>query len=192
MTNITLEEFIRLKQRAYQQQRENYFPKLLEYRAAGKWKDFIDTALLVYEVMPDAFTYYDEVPDNLKYEFAISAYIHHGDSLPIVRKAVRGAAKYGKAELPPELQAQETITVYRAGEEELTKCKYRLSWTADINVALFFLNEYQHKHANHLFKGKIKTADIIAYVDDREEKEVIQYRKVFDIVEIKNPKGEIQ
>ena len=37
---------------------------------------------------------------------------------------------------------------------------------------------------NHLFRAKIHTADIIAYTDDREEREVLQYRKVFDIEDI--------
>ena len=39
-------------------------------------------------------------------------------------------------------------------------------------------------HANYLYQAQIKTADIIAYVDDREEREVLQYRKVFDIQDI--------
>lgn len=139
--------------------------------------------------MPEAFSYFEEVPDSLKYNFAISAYIHHGDSVPAVRKAVRSAARYGKAELPQSLQSQEAITVYRAGEEDITKCRYRLSWTTDINVALFFLNEYRHRHAAHLYKGKIRPADVIAYIDERQEREIIQYRKVFDIEEIRTKGG---
>lgn len=44
-------------------------------------------------------------------------------------------------------------------------------------------------HANYLYQAQIKTADIIAYVDD-EEREVLQYRKVFDIQDITDRIGE--
>jgi hypothetical protein len=177
-------DFAEFQRRAYLRQKERFLPQLLEYRAAGKWKDFINTALSAYEVMPEAFMFYDEIPDNLKYDFAISAYQHHGDSIPAVRKAVRGAAKYGKADLPAELQAKEVITVYRAGEEDITKCKYRISWTTDRSVAEFFLNTYIGRHAAYLYTAQIRPADVIAYTDDRQEKEILQYRKVFDIKDI--------
>lgn len=177
-------DFSEFRRRAYLRQKEKFLPQLLEYRAAGKWKEFINAALSVYEVMPEAFMFYDEIPDNLKYDFAISAYQHHGDSIPAVRKAVRGAAKYGKADLPAELQAKEVITVYRAGEEDITKCKYRISWTTDRSVAEFFLNTYIRRHASYLYTAQIRPADVIAYTDDRQEKEILQYRKVFNIKDI--------
>ena len=182
-------DYAEFNRRMYNRQKMAHLPRLLEHRNRGEWEKFINVALSVYEVMPDAFTYYDEIPDNLKYDFAISAYQHHGDSVPGVRKAVRGAAKYGKPTLPAELQNKEIITVYRAGEESITKCKYRLSWTTDLQIALFFLNEYIGKHASHLYTGQIKTADIIAYTDDRQEKEIIQYAKVFNIQDITSEKG---
>lgn len=182
--NNGLIDFAEFQKRVYMRQKNRFLTELLEYRAAGEWEKFINTALCVYEVMPEAFMFYNEVPDNLKYDFAIEAYQNHGDSIPAVRKAVRGAAKYGKAKLPAELQKQEAITVYRAGEEDITKCEYRLSWTTDFDVALFFLNTYRGRHASFLYTAQIKPADIIAYTDDRKEKEVIQYRKVFNIKDI--------
>lgn len=176
--------FAEFQRRAYLRQKEKFLPRLLECRAVGKWDKFISTALDVFEVMPEAFAFYDEIPDNLKYDFAVEAYQHHGDSIPAVRKAVRDAAKYGKADLPAELQAQEVITVYRAGEEDITKCKYRISWTTDRSVAEFFLNTYIGRHAAYLYTAQIKPADVIAYTDDRDEKEILQYRKVFNIQDI--------
>ena len=181
--------FAEYQRRQYICTKKTYLPQLLEYREAGNWEKFTDLALAVYEVMPEAFFFYDEIPDSLKYDFAVQAYLHHGDSIPAVRKAVRGARKYGKPTLPPELQEQEEITIYRAGEEDIEKCKYRISWTTGLEVAYFFLNEYQHRHANHLYRAKIKTADIIAYTDERNEKEVMQYRKVFCIEDITEKGG---
>ena len=159
--------------------------QLLECRRLGKWEQFIELALCRYEIMPLAFSYYAEVPDGMKYNFCTEAYIHHGDSLPAVRKAVREALKYGKPALPDELAGQEEITVYRAGEEPIEKAKYRISWTASKETALFFLNDWSGRHAAHLYTGKIKPEKIIAYTNAREEKEIMQYRSVYGIQEIK-------
>ena len=81
---------------------------------------------------------------------------------------------------------QKEITVYRAGEEPIEKAKYRISWTTDINTALFFLNDYIERHAAHLYTGKIKPGKIIAYTNDRDESEVLQYGSVYDIQELQH------
>lgn len=187
--NSMIDELLDTRKR-YTAQKRRFLPELMRYRAAGEWQKFIDRALTVYEVMPEAFKHFDEVPDSMKYDFAISAYIHHGDSIPAVRRAVRSCRRYGAPKLPADLRDKEQITVYRAGEEPRGKAAYRLSWTTDRRIAEFFLNEYVHRHANYLYQAQIKTADIIAYVDDREEREVLQYRKVFDIQDITDRIGE--
>ena len=178
---ITYAEF---QVRQYIRQKREFMPKLLDYAAAEKRKKLIDLALSVYEIMPEAFIFYDRIPDSLKYQFAIDAYIHHGDSIPAVRRDVRNAKRYGKPTLPEEIAEAETITIYRAGEEPIEKAHNRISWTTDYSVAEFFLREYIHRHATHLYMGTIKTKDIIAYCDDRNEKEVMQYRKVFEVTDI--------
>lgn len=160
------------------------FPKLIECKQKGNWEEFINIAISHYEVMPEAFSFFEEIPDNMKYDFAIKAYTHHGDSIPSVRKAVRVARKYGVPVLPPEIASKDVITVYRSGEEPINKAKYRISWTTDKEVADFFMYTYRNRRANHIYKAQIKTKDIIAYTDDRNEREVMQYRKVFNIEDI--------
>lgn len=169
---------------------EFWRPQLLELANAGKWKEFVEFALARYETLPDAFMFYDKLPDNLKYYFCTEAYTHHGDSLPIVRKAVRSALKYGKPKLPKKLATADEITVYRAGEEPINLARYRISWTTDKKVALFFLNEYNGRHASHLYRGKIKPEKIICYTNDRKEKEIMQYNNVYDLEEITDKGGE--
>lgn len=178
---ITPEQFIKQNQI---EQAKRFAPQLMEHRSKGEWEKFISLALSIWELMPTAFNYYDEVPDSMKYEFAIRAYIHHGDRIPAVRKAVRSARRYGQPALPDELKSRDTITIYRAGEEPIEKAPYRISWTTEIAIAFFFLSEYIGKHATHLYKGVIRTKDIIAYTDDRNEREVMQYRKVYDLEDI--------
>lgn len=177
---ITLEELKQMQKEWMQDCVHN----LLKLRDERKWQDFVDFALFHPECLWFAFNFYNEVPDELKYEFAIHAYSHHGDSIPKVRKAVRSALKYGKPIFPPEIQNAEEITVYRAGEEPIQKAKYRISWTTDINTALFFLNTYNMRHAQHLYQAKIKPCKVIAYYNDRDESEIMQYGNVYDIVDI--------
>lgn len=178
---IDIEE---LKKRQYHRQKKIFLPKLQYHRQRGQWQEFIKTALSVYEILPEAFSFYNEIPDNLKYDFAIRAYINHGDSLPEIREAIKNARKYGSPELPPELLTQEAITVYRAGEETAQEAAGRISWTTDIKSALFFFDTWTGRHAKHIFTGMIKPCDIIAYTNERDEHEIIQYNGVYNIQEI--------
>lgn len=177
-------DFAEFQRRQYMRQKAAMLPELLAARRSGDWDGFITLALACYEVMPDAFHFYDEVPNSLKYNLAVGAYMNHGDRLPEVRKAVRSLSKYPRPPLPADLAGADAVTVYRAGEEPMEKAKFRLSWTTDKDIALFFLNTYKGRHASHLYQAKIRPARIIAYTNDRNEKEVLQYRGVYDIIEL--------
>ena len=47
-----------------------------------------------------------------------------------------------------------------------------------------FYKKYNHRHASYVYKGKIRTADIIAYTNERKEQEVMQYNSVFAVEDI--------
>ena len=84
------------------------------HRQRGQWQEFIKTALSVYEILPEAFSFYNEIPDNLKYDFAIRAYINHGDRPPEEQEAItlyrqRKAAGGGTA-LYMDSRTEETTT----------------------------------------------------------------------------------
>lgn len=132
-------------------------------------------------------SYYEYVPDEHKYRFLMDLYAHGGDGVSAIRKEVRTAARYGTPVLPAELDGLDTITVYRAGDEEINKAKYRLSWTIDREKAEWFMIYSGLRKASdmHLYKAEIKREKIIGYEDRREEKEIIQYRSVRNIQEIK-------
>lgn len=137
--------------------------------------------------LPLAFaSYYEFIPDEHRYRFLMDLYAHGGDRVPAIRKEVRTASKYGSPVLPEELDGIDTITVYRAGDEDINKAKYRLSWTFDREKAEWFMIYSGLRKASgmHLYKGEIKREKIIGYVDSREEKEIIQYRNVRNIQEI--------
>lgn len=131
---------------------------------------------------------YNHLPDEYKFSIPTECYTHHGDSMPTVRKYVRVARKFmpDAKRIPTEFLSMQEIQVYRAGEEEIGKARYQISWTTDFAVAKWF-GERAIAHGfppRHLYAAKIKPEKIICYTDDRNEKEVMQYNSVTDVVEI--------
>ncbi len=131
---------------------------------------------------------YRRLPDEYKYMIPTSCYTHNGDRMPIVRKYVRQARKYASIDkrIPAEMISLLEIQVYRAGVESIEKARYGISWTTSLDVARWFYDRAQNLHwpKRHLYKGTIKPEKIICYTDDRQEKEVMQYNNVRNIVEI--------
>lgn len=184
MPTISMKEYKHILRAAYLEGKTRAFPLLQESYDAGDWEEFQSVVMINYEVMPEAFAfYYDDMPEQFRRDFVVSCYDHHGDSLPACRKALRALPKNGINELPKAYRNKEFITVYRAGEEDPDKAKYRISWTLDKKVALFFMQDYfgSRYRTQYLYRAKIRPCDVIAYNNDRKEKEVLQYRKVFDV-----------
>ena len=171
-------------------QRMVFLPKIKEYADNNEWQLFSDTVQGVFEIMPYAFRlFYSEMPNEFRRDFVVGCYIHHGDSIPACRRAIRMLPKNGIKELPSELAIQPYIVVYRAGEEPIEKAPYRISWTCDERIARFFFREYENRRAQFLYKAKIRPVDVIAFTNEREEMEILQYRKVYDVRLIEMSEG---
>ena len=131
---------------------------------------------------------YRRLPDQYKYSIPTSCYTHNGDRMPIVRKYVRQARKYAPIEerIPAEMIGLPEIEIYRAGAEPLNKAAYRISWTTSLDVAKWFHDRAvaRLQPQRHIYKGVIKPEKIIWYTDDRQEKEVMQYNGVRNVVEL--------
>ena len=102
-------------------------------------------------------------------------------SIEECRQALIQLPRNGLNELPRECKEQPYIIVYRAGEEDIDQAKDRISWTLDVKTAEFFMNTWRSRHANAMYKAKIKPCDVIAFTDERKEQEVLQFRGVYDI-----------
>lgn len=161
------------------------FIEAMKLAYSGKWEEFCRYIITHHEAMEPAITvFFKDMPNELKYQFLIDCYAHHGDSIPVVRKYVRQMRKWGNPELPHCMEILDEITIFRAGAEDLTKAKYRISWTHDINTAIFFLKRSQEYENRRLYAGRIKKEKILAYNNDRSEYEVMQYSAVYDIHDI--------
>lgn len=176
--------FLKHRQLIYLVQKINQLPMIAEYALNGEWEDFSDTVQARYETMPEAFTYfYDDMPEEYRRDFVIGCYIHHGDSVEECREAVTCLRGSGRDDLPEEYRDLEELTVYRAGEEPIDEAEEYLSWTLDEKVARWFQCRIPSQY-RHLYRAHIRPSDVIAYTDDREEREVIQYMGVYDVEEI--------
>lgn len=178
----TPEEWEKLQEKS----KAELFKRIQELANAQKWEEFCTIVEVHPEIMGPAFDlFYNNIPEQYKREFTLECYMYKGDRIAQVRRAIRKLPPAGLTELPKEYSKQKTITIYRAGEEHIEKAKYRLSWTLSKETALFFLNKYVFRHANYLYQADIFPKDVIAYTNERNEKEVIQYRKVFNVKELK-------
>ena len=160
-------------------------PEMAERALNGDWEGFSWFVQLNPATMEEAFEwFYDDMPKEYRREFAIGCYMHVGDSLEACREAVKDLPANGACELPEEYRNLEELTVYRGGAEPIEEAAGYLSWTLDESVARFFQTRLEAIEKRNLYSGKIKPRDVIAYTDEREEREVIQYMSVYDIKKI--------
>ena len=134
--------------------------------------------------------YEDRLSLEQKCEIAMYHYSGHGDNYPAIRKYVRKARiirpENWRAELPTSVRDLDTFIVYRGGSEEIGKAAYSMSWTLSQEVAEWFMKRHEltHPGEQHLYRGSISADKIIAYIRDRNEFEIVQYRGVKNIEEI--------
>lgn len=67
----------------------------------------------------------------------------------------------------------ETIIVYRGEADKSTIYHNAYSWSTDINVAKFFALRHNDGTSAKIYKAKINKNDIIEYIDDRNESEIL-------------------
>lgn len=155
----------------------------------GDWETVDVLITLNPEIMEDGLKrVYPLLPDEYKFSIPTDCQRRHGDCMPGVRKYVRQARKYVPIEkrIPAEMIGLPEIEIYRAGTEPLGKAAYRISWTTSLDVARWFYDRAATLRwpQRHIYKGIIKPEKIICYSDGRQEKEVMQYNNVRNIVEL--------
>lgn len=61
------------------------------------------------------------------------------------------------------------------------ECDKKISWTLNLNIARFFKERCTETQKRVIYRGFISKADVLAYNNNREEQEIMQYKKVHDI-----------
>lgn len=138
----------------------------------------------------------DFMPLEAKCRFALEHYDNHGDHSAIIRKYVRRARitrpENWRDALPESVRDLDTFTVYRGSISSIERAPFSLSWSLSYDIAEWFAhrNELFYPHASiHVYQGTIKADKVIAYLNEREEFEIVQYRNVKDVQEITPLRG---
>ena len=72
-----------------------------------------------------------------------------------------------------EMYTDDTITIYRGEDEKSNSYKSALSWTLSLDMAKFFANRYNKTNSGKVYQATVAKEDILAYLPEREEEEVI-------------------
>lgn len=138
--------------------------------------------------------YENMLPLDLKCRIALYHYSDKGDFNPTIRKYVRKAGiirpENWRDMLPSSVRDLDSFVVYRGGGEDMNKASYSLSWTLSQEMAEWFMKRHEltNPGTQHLYRGIIPAEKVIAYLNERKEFEIVQYRGVKKIEEI-SPEG---
>ena len=126
---------------------------------------------------------FDLILDDKKYDIFINVYV---------------SAEYGFNDISEEFldeileyrpnkeftELDDEIIIYRGEGAESTNKENALSWTTDFKIANFFANRF--KDNGKIYKAKVKKKDIIDYIQDRGESEIlVKYEYVYDVERVK-------
>ncbi len=130
------------------------------------------------------------IPKPIQYQIAIDLYTDKGDLYSEIMDIVKNGKEYRpddwNKEMPECVRNETTFTVYRAGAENIDDAAECMSWTLWRDVAEWFAERHEHygQGTQHLYKATISADDVIAFTNERQEFEIIQYQGVREIGEI--------
>lgn len=99
---------------------------------------------------------------------------------PAVLKAKAGW-KPRKRKLPEGWKDQETITVYRAGNEEIDEVPGQVFWTTNKGLAFWM---YLNRNLSYVYQAEIDPKDVLSFENWRFRFKVDQYMSVRNVTDI--------
>ena len=133
--------------------------------------------------LPRYFEIFDQIEQKDQYEVFLSVYKDLEfnfdwflDSMMDFFLRLKPVAMYEK--IKKLADAEGYITVYRGKCTKSTSYKKALSWTLDKNKAEWFARRFQFSLNDkcYLYTGKVHHSDVVAYDNERNEKELICLR----------------
>ena len=129
---------------------------------------------------------YPMIPDHLKFKTVVRVYSLAAQDWANLKDELVDAKKFRAdnhiAPLREKVSNNNTFTIYRgvANYKEINP-HLSLSWTIDEEIAKSYARIIQKSKVGYVYSATINIDDVIAYVTDRYENEVIQYNGVYDI-----------
>ena len=172
------------------------FQKAVQAAHDQDWDTFERSSFYDARMMEDLlYVCEDFMPLDAKCRFALEHYDNHGDHSPIIRKYVRRARiirpENWRDALPESVRDLDTFTIYRGSNSDISRAPLSLSWSLSYDVAEWFArrNNFLYQLPVHVYQATIKADKIIAYLNYRNEFEVLQYRNIKDVQEITPLRG---
>lgn len=143
----------------------------------GKWAQLIsfcpdEYRLLYFE------RYRDRIPKDLLFDLFIEVYTNRdygaaGLSMDTVRMTAATRTKCHRDDTIARLSGYpDTMTIYRGEGSASLSADRAYSWTTDINTAIFFAVKNGYG-PSQVLRASVSKQDVIAYVTDRSESEII-------------------
>jgi hypothetical protein len=160
-----------------------------DYLAKKDYESFfsrVDKKILI----PTFIEMYDQIPDKTKYDVFTDLYVRseYGfQTFPIeIIKDCFNKRKLSKdwkkrmTDLKKEIKLNQdgTVTIYRGSNMESAKADDAFSWTLSEKTAKFFADRFS-KGTGRIDRKDIDPSEIIDYLQDRGESEVILFPKKF-------------
>lgn len=123
---------------------------------------------------------FNEIPDKDLYEIFLTIYSHADYGFTeidekyfsrIIRCKSKQQQQKIEKSLKKEVDKDGFITVYRGVGSKSTPPDKAYSWTIDIGTVAFFASRFSE--AGDIYTGKVHIKDVIAYIDSRNEKEIL-------------------
>ena len=172
------------------------FQKAVQAAHDQDWDAFERFSFYDAQMMEDLlYVCEDFMPLEAKCRFALEHYDNHGDHSPIIRKYVRRARiirpENWREVLPESVRGLDTFTVYRGSGSNISRAPFALSWSLSYDIAEWFAhrNNFLYQLPIHVYQATIKADKVIAYLNYRNEFEILQYRNVKDVQEITPLRG---
>ncbi|MDV3428804.1 MAG: hypothetical protein LIR50_17575 [Bacillota bacterium] len=124
---------------------------------------------------------FDKIPDNQKYSVFKSVYTssEYGFN-QLSRDFLDKIFKYNIA--PKEWFRENVITIYRGEGDKSTSYTEACSWTINKEIADFFAHRFDSDGI--IYKAKVRQQDILDYINDRNEQEILVFpENVYDVEE---------
>jgi hypothetical protein len=176
---------------------QQIFNKIIEkdyssaYLDAGK-PYLIDVLKKTFNKVPDEYKYQVFIEAYSYVEYGFSSFTHKiTDAVRQLRPIETNNLLISKADHDGKL------TIYRGESLESSNIKKVLSWTLDHDKAIWFAKRMNFSGVGYVYTAKVKPLKVIAYLDSREESEVlVRYKDlnlIFkEVIQIPNRTAEIK
>ena len=164
---------------------KTYKQDLIDLLNENKWESFIiqinDTFLVDHFIR-----HYKEIPKEKLSEILCNIYSSREQILNSLSKEIIIECLDGihVDEIDSDLiDSEGYINIYRGQTYDSTPLSDALSWTLDKSKARWFANRFNS--CGTVFKGKVKLENVLAYIEDRDESEVlVEYKNILNLREI--------